>query len=98
MKKLVWLGIALALAGCQPESNSNIYDVKEVSNRTYLINQETGKLSLVSNGKVIELPTYKIPEGKMLKVSGSFSEKLQFKASVKQVEDKVYYILDLEGY
>ncbi|ENM5918170.1 hypothetical protein CW613_002292 [Vibrio mimicus] len=98
MKKLVWLGVALALAGCQPDSKNNIYDVKEVSNRTYLINQETGKLSLVSDGKVIELPTYKMPEGKMLEVSGSFSEKLQFKASTKQVENKIYYILDLEGY
>lgn len=98
MKKLVWLGVTLALAGCHPEDSNNIYDIKNVSNKTYLINKETGELSLVSQSKIIELPTYKIPEEKILKVKGEFSEKLQFEASTKKIEDKVYYRLVLEGY
>lgn len=100
MKNLMLVGAAVTmLAGCQIETKStNVYDIKEVNNRTYLIDQESGKLSLVSGERVIELPKYVLPSDKKLAVKGSFKNKIQFNATTKQIEDRVYFTVNLENY
>ncbi|AGH81186.1 hypothetical protein PCNPT3_06230 [Psychromonas sp. CNPT3] len=98
MKKFILLVAIIGLSGCQQAESNKVYDIKEVSNKTYLINHETGELSLVLKGKVLQLANYELPKTKLLEIDGNFLEKIQFDVSTKQIEDRVYYILNIEGY
>jgi hypothetical protein len=96
MKKTISILSLFVLAGCQYETND--YDIKNVGESTYLINQKTGDLSIVDKGKVISLKTYKLPKNNKLSLSGSFKGKLQFEVKTKFIVDRIYYKLTLKGF
>ncbi len=96
MKKFVILFALLSLTGCQNETK--IYDVKKVGSQTYLINQQSGELSIVVDGKVIMMSTYQLPRDKKLTLDGSFNDLLQFNVNTKQIVDRMYYQLNLKGF
>lgn len=96
MKKTISLLSLFILAGCQQEANN--FDIKNVGNSTYLINQKTGELSIVDKGQVISLQSYKLPKSNKLSLSGTFNNKLQFEVETKFIVDRIYYKLTLEGF
>ena len=96
MKKTLLILSLVILSGCQQEANN--FDIKNVGNNTYLINQKSGDLSVVDNGKLINLQKYKLPKQNKHTLSGSFKDKLKFKVDTKFIVDRIYYRLTLEGY
>lgn len=98
MKKTLSFLSLIILSGCQPDPAPNNYDIKQVGKSTYLINQKTGDLSVVEQGKVINLKEFKLPKKNKLSLSGSFKKKLKFEVDTKFIVDRMYYRLILDGY
>lgn len=92
MKKIMAVFVIGALVGC------NDYSIQESGRNSFLLNQKTGKVSVIEDGKVIGLPEFDLGKEIKLVDSGSFSSLVDFNVKTKQVGDKILYKLYLEGY
>lgn len=96
MRKSISILSLFILAGCQQETNN--FDIKNIGKNTYIINQKTGDLSIISKGKVISLPSYSLPTSNKLSLSASLKDKLKFKVDTKFIVDRIHYKLKIEAF
>ncbi|WP_018404649.1 hypothetical protein [Marinobacter gelidimuriae] len=95
MKKILLAGALLSLTGCYEQDP---YDLKEVSGDTYLINKQTGSVALVKDARLIELRKLAVSTEKTLNLDSSMDQKVQINATAKQIEDRLFYSLELSNY
>jgi len=95
MKKLILASALLGLSGCYEQDS---YDLEEVSGKTYLINKQTGSVALVKDTKLIELQKLSMSTEKKLNIDSSIEQKLKVDVIAKQIEDRLFYKMDLSNY
>lgn len=95
MKNFVLASALLGLSGCYEQDP---YDLEEVSGETYLINKQTGSVALVKDTKLIELQKLSMATEKKLNIDSAIEQKLQINIAAKQIEDRLFYKLELSKY
>lgn len=95
MKKIVLASALLGLSGCYEQDP---YDLKEVSGETYLINKQTGSVALVKDARLIALQKLSMSTEKKLNIDSSIEQKLKVNVTAKQIEDRLFYKLELSNY
>lgn len=95
MKKLILASALLGLSGCYEQDP---YDLEEVSGETYLINKQTGSVALVKDTRLIDLQKLSMSTEKKLNIDSSIEQKLKVDVTAKQIEDRLFYKLELSNY
>lgn len=91
------LSSILFLSACQPQSKPG-HTLTEVNGKTYLVNQETGKLSLIRDNKIIEMTSINSAESRVLTRDGTLRNLLDVNIKTKAIADRMYYKIELSNH
>lgn len=87
----------LFLTGCDSEllNNEPKYKLETIQGDTYLLNQDTGELSVLANGRIIKLENFSLPKNKLLSFTSDIENKLLVEIKTKLIGNQVLYAVTL---
>lgn len=99
MKKIAFyfsLGATtLVLGGCGLDIGSKNYALSDISGNTYLMNNETGELSVIEKGFLIPLKKIDLDSSKLLEHDGLVGDKVNVLIKTKLIVNEVFYQVKL---